>query len=610
MEKTEKLKIILVDDLTSNDFLEKISKETHAKIISFDYKTHTLLNEKKIQHEISELYLNTNLKELQKKCYTLSKYYELKIIDDNISYCGINIPKLFSDQFLPSMVSVFKKFSEFQSIFNLHPTSIFLASGDLLNIVKLFSNSFIEIDGKKEEKFYFDNIDVGIQIGQKNLKFSISKQFYEKIKQKSDKILSSFFGMSHNSQKFTLLVELNTKNFSNFYMTSKKIGKNILYYGRRRPAIWDLESFKTMKNSKCKMYPFSYINENDIYVKVQKLQRNFLKVIESSNLKNFFIIDDLSLFSVLKPKLINLIYLNIQKSVIEIEHAKKLFKKNLVDSVVVLSEIGMTEQIICNLAHQNKIPIFHLQEGFHYDTLESYENSSSQGVFPEFADHYIVWGSIFKKNAIDFGKTDASKVVEFGSPRFENLLYDEKLNKEDFILLATMPPQIEEIKGIDVRNLKNYLLGIEKICEIITAQKKNIVIKLHPTMDILEISKNLRHKFPNVKVVSSGDINPLIRECSCLIVTGISTVIVQGQILQKPVISIPLINYDFGMPSIYQHEGCKLLKISELDEILKKIEKDPVYKNRLIDNGNKFLHYCFKNNDSSSNIWKYIKNLG
>ncbi len=35
-----------------------------------------------------------------------------------------------------------------------------------------------------------------------------------------------------------------------------------------------------------------------------------------------------------------------------------------------------------------------------------------------------------------------------------------------------------------------------------------------------------------------GDITPLINSCSILIVLGISTTIIEGQILQKPVISI------------------------------------------------------------------------
>ena len=172
-----------------------------------------------------------------------------------------------------------------------------------------------------------------------------------------------------------------------------------------------------------------------------------------------------------------------------------------------------------------------------------------------------------------------------------------------------MPPQIEEIKGLDVRNLERYLNSVIKICEIVLKQKKKLVIKLHPTSDILNISKHITKKFPTVQVISKGDINPLIRKCSSLIVTGFSTVIIQGQILQKPVISIPLIDYNWGEPSVFKENSCLLINLEQLDKTLEKISTDTVYKNELISNSNNFLTKCFKyRKESSQLIWDYIKN--
>ena len=109
-------------------------------------------------------------------------------------------------------------------------------------------------------------------------------------------------------------------------------------------------------------------------------------------------------------------------------------------------------------------------------------------------------------------------------------------------------------------------------------------------------------------MISKGDINPLIRACSSLIVTGFSTVIIQGQILQKPVITIPIINYNWGQPSVYRENSCKVVEIDDLDKILKKID-DVEYKNQIITNGNQFIDRCFKHkNKSTELIWKYIKN--
>jgi hypothetical protein len=609
--KTEK--IVLADNLTSLSFLENISKEKNVKIISFDYKTHTKLVDKKIQHEISENYLNQdNVEILQKKCYEFAKWYNLKIVDDCFVYSGINIAKLFTDQFMPSFISILKKFSECQKIYKIYSPSMFLASGDLLNIIKLFSNSFFEIKENQEEQFYFDKVNLNFQIWKKNFSFSISKSFYESIKNKFDIIFYSFFGIGQNksNSKYTLFVELNTKNFADFYLTSNQIKKNILYYGRRRPPIWDLETAKIIKNSGCKLFRYNSfkVNTNNLRIKIENFKQQFLELLDNVALENFFKIDNFSIIPIIRPKLKHLIYPKIENSIFEIELAKNIFKEKFIDSVVVLSEIGITEQIICNLARQNKIPIFHLQEGFHYDTLEIYDRMKTLGGFTELAQKYFAWGDISKNYAINIGKINSDKIIESGSPRFSSLEFNENENKNDFILLATMPPQIEEINGINTKNLESYYQNIEKICEIVTKNNKQLVIKLHPTSDVLEISKNIPKKFPDVKVLTSGDINSLIRSCSCLIVTGISTVIIQGQILQKPVISIPLIEYNFGTPSIYQNEGCKLSTISELEILLDKIENDSTFRDKVIENGNKFLNVCIKNRTNSSSLtWNYIK---
>ena len=613
MEKIN-LKIALIDKSTEIQFLENFRKESNTKIISFDYSTHIFLKEKNIPHEISEKYSNnSNIQELQKLCYEFSKWYDLDIVQKNFSYSKINLAKLFSDQFIHPLVSLLKKFSEFQTIFQKYPESTFLASSDLLNITKIFSKSFIELDGLNHE-FYFDVVDYKFQVGNKTFKLPISFNFYEKIKIFSEKIFNVFFGLNFNdlNSKFSLVVELNTNQYGHFLSTSKDANKKILYFGRRRPPIWDLNSFKIIKKSQCKIYTSKYFSSNNqkILEISKNLEKTFLEILESDDLKHFFQVGSISIISAIKPLLINLIMSKIRKVLYEIELAKTIFEKNLVDSVIVLSEIGMTEQIICNIAKQNKIPIFHLLEGFGYDTKEMFDRSYSMGSFSYMSDKNIVWGEVSKNYAIDIGKINSNKIIDLGSPRFDNLEYNEIENKTDFILLATMPPQIEEINGINTKNYENYLNNLENICEIVTRNKKQLVIKLHPTVDVLNVANEIPKKFPNVKIISEGDIETLIRKCSFVIVTGISTVMIPSLILQKPILSIPFIDYNFGIPSIYKDEGCKLLQLSEFEQTLVKIENDKNYRECLIENGNEFLKKCIVNrNNSSILIWEYIANF-
>ena len=607
-------KMIFVDNLTSINEIEVFSNQSDTKFITFDYTSHIKLKEKNIEHEISEIYLTQDTKKLQKQCYEFLNWYDLDVIKNNISFLNINICKLYNDQLIHPVVKILKKFSEIKSIINKFTNLEYFASGDLLLIGKLLIKSVNEIPNSKEDIFYFDKVEIGTNIGKKNIKISIPNSSYKKIKNISEKLLKFTLENNNLSKKNTLIVELNTKTFKNLFLESKNHNKNILYYGRRRPGIWDLESFKIIKNSQCKIITSDIIDNVTLkkYKKnILELKEKFLIILEQSKeLNNFFTIDNVSIISVISPMIKLLIIDRLDEIVFEIILAKQMFEDFDIDSVIVISEIGMTEQIIIQLANQKKIPILHLQEGLHIDTQEAFENSKSQGAFLESADKYLAWGKFSKENEVTIGKVSPENVIELGSPRFSELKYSDNKNSEEFILLATMPPQIEEINGINVKNLEKYLNSILKICEIISKHKMKLVIKLHPTFDILNISENIKEKFPNVQVIEKGDIDALIRKCSSLIVTGFSTVIVQGQILQKPIISIPLIDYNWGKPSVYTENSCLLIELEELSLNLKKIHNDPIFKKQIIENGNKFLKNCLKNKDDSSKmIWNYIKNM-
>ena len=612
---TEGKKIIFVDSLTSINEVKNFFDKENIKIITFDYSSHVELTEKNIEHEISEVYLTEDIGKLQRQCYEFLNWYDLDIIKKNIKFFNVNISKLYNDQLIHPIVKILKKFSEIKVIIKKFPNLEYFASGDLFLISKLLIRSIFEIQNSKKNEFYFDKIDIGTNIGKTNIKFSISTSSYKKIKKTSEKLLEIILKNQNKnlSKKNTLLVELNTKYFKNFFLESKNQNKNILYYGIRRPGIWDLESFKIIKNSQCGIITPDIINNTTLAEykkKISDIREKFLNILNSNKeLNDFFAIDNISIISVISPIIEILIINRLDEIFFEILLAKQMFENFSIDSVVVISEIGMTEQIVIQLANQKNIPILHLQEGLHIDTPEAYENSKSQSVFLESASKYIAWGKFDKENEITNGKVSSNDIIELGSPRFSELNFLESKNSEEFVLLATMAPQIEEINGIDVRNLEKYLKSILKICEIITNEKMKLVIKLHPTVDILNISKIIQKKFPKIQVIQKGDINPLIRKCSTLIVTGHSTVIIQAQILQKPVISIPLIDYNWGNPSVYKEKSCLLIKVEQLTVNLKKITNDPLFKKELINRGNEFINNCFKNrNESSKLIWNYIKN--
>ncbi len=65
--------LVLFDSPSDFDDLDEMISKNKPKIISFDYDTHRILKDKKINHEISDNYLSKkDLRIIQKTAYSVS----------------------------------------------------------------------------------------------------------------------------------------------------------------------------------------------------------------------------------------------------------------------------------------------------------------------------------------------------------------------------------------------------------------------------------------------------------------------------------------------------------------------------------------------------------
>ena len=90
--------VVLFDSTSDFDDLDETISNSKSKIISFDYETHKILNDKKINHEVSDSYLSReDLRTIQKKP---GEYEEIRtkadkpvliVIPKNVSAAHINV---------------------------------------------------------------------------------------------------------------------------------------------------------------------------------------------------------------------------------------------------------------------------------------------------------------------------------------------------------------------------------------------------------------------------------------------------------------------------------------------------------------------------------------
>ena len=287
---------ILIDSSFSLDELKKTLTQTHMKIISFDYESHKLLSSNDIKHTISDdLLTNDDMENIRKNSYIFSKWYDEKVIASSITYKGVNLGQLYYPEFHHLLVPFLKKFLEIHKIFSQHPNSEFFAMGMIFNIIKSLTEKCKEFKTTDNEEFLYDSIDVPMKLGNYGKTFHFSRSTYKKIKNFSDNIIHTFFHPQNNeSSNKILLIESDALKYKNLFLSFPQTNLYPICYNRRRPSIWNKESFSIIRKSNCKIITSNALNKKEINQNIKNDVENYeekLNQLDDAFLSSFFTIN-------------------------------------------------------------------------------------------------------------------------------------------------------------------------------------------------------------------------------------------------------------------------------------------------------------------------------
>jgi hypothetical protein len=613
MENLEKI-IILFDSFTNIKSVKNIlTRHSSFLIISFNYESHLVLTKEKIPHILSEDFLEHNFDYIQKQVYQFMNWYNEPSVIKYLDYYGINLGKLVHDETSGFFTPLLKKFYETTAIYSKYSECLFFANGDLFRIISKMTNSSQNIEKSESDiEFVHDKIRFNIKLGNSSFMFFISKSFYSKIKTFSEIFLHFIFNPNQkikNKKNSTLLVEFNPIRFRDFILESNNHNSEIFFFGRRRPAVWNKESFLILKKSHSRIITSFMLTDKKLILSENILLelKKKIQILWTNDkfFNSYFSIKTFSIWFLIKPIFIELIEKRLEKTIFEINLIKSMFKKYEFQNVLIFSEIGFTEQIIIKFAKESGINIILLQHGQYYN-----DPPDRQGVFPIDSDKFIVWGNLTQQNAISYG-VPKNKIENLGCIRFDNLLLKNK-QEDDYILLAITSPEPEFIHGLSTKNIEQYVQTILKICEIVLKTSKKLVIKLHPSPSILDIKDIIYREYPEVRIVTMGDISSLIPSCSMLIVVELTTAILEAQLYKKPVLFIETINYDslLGRPDVLTSKSVLITPISELESTLRTLLDNVDFRNKTTATYQNFIRNSLSNiGNASKIIWKFIDNF-
>ena len=616
--------IILFDSISDLDDLDIMISKNMSKIISFDYDTHKILKDKKINHETSDTYLSKNdLRIIQKTAYSISEWYSADVISKDISYEGVNLGSLVKDELINILVNYLKKFFELFKISKEFMNSTFIGSQTCCKIMKNFSKKINEFKNSKTEDlqpFPLDSIKIKMKIGTRNhsMEFGISKNLFKKLKsvsEKSSKFLLSKNDLSGKTSKNVLIIEFDPIQYQSFFEQMPDSKLNFLIYNTRRPAFWNFQSYNLIKRSGCLVETKNSLSNSNL--KKIILNGKFQMEAKISDLfsresffKSFFSIDGISFWSTFKEFFQEYFRKRALKFIEEVVLTKKLMEKYDFSSILILSEVGSNERIVLQLANQKQIPVCLVQHGINYNTKESRDMNVAKGALPIRSDHYLCWGRISEEYPKSMG-IKSEKVHSIGSAIFDEVRFDEQnCSKKDYVLFATGSPTKEHASDLTVEIIEKNMDAVKKICQVVTKHNKKLIIKTHPSPDELDPSFIAKQVNSEIKVIKDGKISPLIQSCDLLIINDLTSPILDAYIMKKPVMSLRVTDNGWGIPTALKNNSCLVTDLEKLDDDLKSVLNNERVRNQLIINGTKSSkEYLSHQNNGSKELIKFLEKL-
>ncbi len=591
-----------------------------CKLFALNYESHKILVENDLKHEIAENFLsNEDRKKIDDdSIHTTSTWYNDQTIKEIITFEGINLGSLIEMELLQYFIKIYGNIITIDKIIENESPSHIVSYTSLNDYVeKICKQKNIHINSyalQQSPSLQFDKINIKYDFGPYPVSINISRKTFMKIRKIADKITNLFFKLKPNmkligDKKSIVLLDFNPIQYELLIKELSSLNKNIILINQRRPAIWNLQSFKIIKNSNCKI-----INLNDFEEKINKKINLKIKTLELE-LKKIWSMD--SIFKKIFSNNFNAFWYDMKESFTTVctsrfcESLRRILLVNeLLDSLdisVILewAETGQEEKEIIFLSKKRGIKSVLLQHAMDptSNVWDKYHRFSLGGYSYFISDKQALWGSQVKNRALSYGHKEENLIVT-GSPRHDIFFKSvNKRKKNGVILFATTSVtgrmSFEQTPLQAYTNFENF---VREVCSIVKKfPDKQLIVKPHPQPDSLSnITKIIKEIDPSIPILYNESLVELINSCDLLITFNNSTVILESMILGKPAISLQIEKWAQEDDIIKTEAFLSISNIEEVEDGIKKILYDPKYENKLIENSRIFVNNYLANHGTAS----------
>jgi len=611
--------LIFVDSINGFDSFH-FQKSKSSKIFSFNIHAHKHLIEKNIEHDIAENYLQKDDREkIFDYAIKLWNWYDNEFLKNEFKFENVNLLSVAdTSEFHQIMIREIFNFFVIKRILEKEEPKKIILSSYFATIVKQINNKIIlEISGEQKHDFHiqWEKMLIRFNILNRPISIPISRKKYNQFKKIFEFIIGNLFDLWQNfanKKPSILFLEFNPAQYPKLLDNLKNFHGNIIFFNRRRPAGWNIQSIKLLRKYNVKLISSELSLSRKDKINIDKSVTYFANKLEKfwSNEKIFskiFTIEEINFW----PIISNVLYETYQRRINEyiqlILTCKKIFAELNIKCIISLNILGETEKTI--LAINNcKIPSILLEHGA-TNYLPSISKYDISNMYPIFQDKIALWGSIQQNYLLKYRNISQERIFITGSPRHEDFFKTVKSNNitSDKIILIT-PQAMSEFNGlIDTQTylrLEKLLVKIFNIVKKIPNTK--IIFKMHPTLAPgNEYVKTLIHKLnPDVKIFQLESILDIVNSCDVMININTdlfpSTVIYEGMILNKPIMNIRIMDEKHDFEFVKDNAVLSISDNDNLDDLLVKFLTDYNLQTQLITNGKNHIQRYFSNQTTAS----------
>ena len=520
-------KIILIEGKEDVEDLKKEIKDPKVKIISFDFESHIALNNYGLKHAFVEEYLSKDDEELidNKTVELTVGWYTHPEIEKLLKINEINLGSLLQIELIWYFFQCLKRSLGIKRVLekeNPKEISTSFLNRYVSEFCKYSDVKLYEQKSTKNSSLFFDSIEIPIQIRGKIIPLKISRKKFIKLKKMVATTINLFYNFKPKikeleKNKTILLLDFNPTQYEDLLKSLSNSKNNILLLNQRRPAVWNYNSLKILRKSKCKIIELDDFQDKDLLKIIKNEKRKFKKQLENLWIKDkifqeIFSIEDFSFWNVIK---VNFSYLTTTRFIETIERfflLNRFFERTNINIILEWAHVGLEDKLIISMANKRKIPNMFLQHGLYIQNKKYDKYLSILPILPSEGSKHLVWGRILKEHILNHNiKSD--EVIEIGSPRHDKFFKKHnEFEKTNIILLAANGMFHNNCSGSDTRafiKMENY---IKKIIVIMKKYpEKRLVVKLHPGKVSYDIKPLINEIDPSIQIYQNENIFELLK---------------------------------------------------------------------------------------------------